>query len=529
MNDKWEAVRNILQDKLTLGTFKVWIKPLQASISDKCVNIYAPNDFVASRVDELLSFEIKNAIKEVFSEEYSLKISVFKHDYAAPKTEKASATPKSIVVSDKLYVENSSKNTQSFLTTSTLTNSNCSASKSITNHKSDDNGFVSYPSSSGYSTKSSAQHLVEASIEDSRKRLANYTSSKQQQLNLPFQLTTRQQNKSWKYTFSDFVVGDFNELAYAAAKHMTKDSMATDTLFLSSASGLGKTHLTQAVGYELYNHGSSSKKVEYLTAEEFSASFRHAIASNESDRFRTRFRELDILILEDIENLKSKVKTQEELLSTMKALHNRGSRVILTSSFNPNELKSLDSTLVSRFCSGFMADITKPDFEMRRKILLEKAKLKQVKVQDTIIDLLADKLVYDVRQLESCLYNIILQAELLGREITLDMAREVLAKCVGYNTSLTDFEHIVEKICKVFNLSINQIKSRNRKQDYVLARNTIFFLARQHTDLSLQEIGDFFNKRHSTVIKGIANIEKEMKNESPLGNQISNIISRVSR
>jgi chromosomal replication initiator protein len=267
-------------------------------------------------------------------------------------------------------------------------------------------------------------------------------------------------------------------------------------------------------------------RVDYLTAEEFSSCFVQSMKARDIEGFKARFRDLDMLLLEDVEFLQNKTKMQDEVLSVVKTLQLRGSRVILTSSFAPRELRDLDSQLVSRFCSGFLAAMEKPDLATRRRILQEKAVAQEVCLPEAVIELLAERVASDVRQLESCLCNVILKARLLGRPISTDLACEVLTH-YGSDVPLRGIEAIIARVGEGFGLSVPQLCSRNRRQTYVVARHTAFYLARKHTDLSLQEIGDYFGRRHSTVIKGIAAVERELKRETPLGRQIAAALARI--
>lgn len=334
---------------------------------------------------------------------------------------------------------------------------------------------------------------------------------------------------NWRYGFSDFVVGPCNDLAHAAAQTMIRTTGAVDTLFLSSGPGLGKTHLTQAVGRALCESSNrAAPRVEYLTAETFASCFVQAMKARDIDRFKSRFRDVDILLLEDVHFLQNKEKMQDEVLSTIKSLHERGSRVVLTSSFAPRELSNVDDRLVSRFCAGFLAGMEKPDKATRRRILQEKAKNQNTVLDDEVSDLMAERLTGDVRQLESCLHNIILRANLLGRTISADMALEIIAQ-YAQDAPFFDLGAITRKVCEGFGLSPSQLNTKSRKNDLVIARNTIFYLARRHTDLSLAHIGDAFGRRHSTVLKGIASIERELRRESPTGRQIANTLALIER
>jgi ATPase involved in DNA replication initiation len=336
-------------------------------------------------------------------------------------------------------------------------------------------------------------------------------------------------DQSWRFSFDDFVVGPCNELAYAASRSMCEDMLYTDVLYLSSATGLGKTHLMQAVGKTLCSCcNRRNMRVEYVMAEEFANQFYQALKSQSMDSFKARYRSVDLFLMEDVHFLQGKEKMQAELLATVNALSERGSKVVFTSSFMPKDLKQLDEQLQSRMNSGLLAVIERPDEPLRRKILRHKAASQHVSLSEEVEDALARHINKDVRQLESCLQNLILKARLLNTNISLQMAFEVMSHYAALNPVL-DMETILSFVCRAFRLDREQLLSASRKQDYVQARNTAFFLARKHTDLSLEAIGRQFNRRHSTVLKGITSLEREISRQSPLGRQIANTISVIEK
>lgn len=337
----------------------------------------------------------------------------------------------------------------------------------------------------------------------------------------------------WKHSFDDFVVGPCNQLAHAAARAMLQAdpgaSSSVDILFLCSAAGLGKTHLTQAVGRALCQEADRrSARVAYLTAEEFTTRFVRASRSGDMDEFKERFRGLDMLLLEDVHFLRGKDKTQEELLSTIKALQDRGGRVVLTSSFAPRDLAGVDSQLVSRFCSGFVASLERPGRETRLDILRDKARRGRVILPDSVAEMLAERITSDVRLLESCVHNLALKARLLGCPVNEDMALEVIHSVASTHGELS-LDAVVDLVCRGFQLTPAQLASRSRRQDLVTARNTVFYLLRKHTDMTLEDIGERFNRRHSTVLKGITGLEREMSRQSPLGRQIRHTLELIER
>ena len=333
----------------------------------------------------------------------------------------------------------------------------------------------------------------------------------------------------FRFSYDEFVVGPSNELAYAASRGICDMSLTADQLFISSAPGLGKTHLIQAMGRRLCHSDPSQRqpRVAYLSAEEFANRLIMAIKTRQVEQFKAAFREnVDVLLLEDIHFFRDKPRIQDELLNTLKALNSRGCRLVFTSSFLPKELAGLDNQLLSRINSGFLAVIDKPDRETRRRILERKAAIHQVLLPEDVSTLLADKLSADVRQLESCLQNLALKARLLNCRISVDLAWEVL-RHYDVDAAPRTIDDIVTYVCDVYRLSPDQLKSKSRKRQLVLARNTAFLLARQHTDLSLADIGNRFNRRHSTVVKGITSLEKHLSLKTPLGRELERTIDQM--
>ena len=334
---------------------------------------------------------------------------------------------------------------------------------------------------------------------------------------------------SARYSFQNFVVGPGNKLARAAAEAMLSRDAGTDILFMSSASGLGKTHLIQAIGNAL---GAGARdggiRLAYLTSEDFTTRFVNASRFRAMDEFKASFRDLDVLLLEDVHFLNGKDKTQEELLATIKALQDRGGRVVLTSSFAPREIKGIDSQLLSHFCSGFIASIEKPDRETRFNILMEKARELAIGLPENVADLLAGQLNADVRMLESCLKNIRLKASLAQSPITEDLALEIIGSMARENPQL-DLQSILALVCKAFEATPQMLRSPSRRKDLVTARNAAFYLLRKHTGMTLQEIGREFNRKHSTVINGITALEREMSRACATGRQLAKTVELIEK
>ncbi len=336
------------------------------------------------------------------------------------------------------------------------------------------------------------------------------------------------QASRWRFSFEDFVVGPSNELACAAAKGLCNDALSADHLFLSAGPGLGKTHLMHSIGRLMSARSNKSRvSIACLSAEEFATRLVLAIKAREAARFKTEFREaVDVLLLEDIHFFQGKGKLQDELLMTLKALQSRGCKVVLTSSFLPRELNEVDPQLLSCFASGFMACINTPDFTTRERIVRHKARSLQVQVPDDVAGLLAERLTTDIRQLESCLNSLVLKARLLNQQISTELAWQVLENYAIQNPS-PDIDRIVAYVCRTYGIEEPELLSKSRRQQAVLARNTAFFLARKHTRLSLSAIGERLGRKHSTVLKGIINVEREISHQTPMGRQLAGTMDRL--
>lgn len=331
----------------------------------------------------------------------------------------------------------------------------------------------------------------------------------------------------WRHSFEDFIIGPSNSMAVAAARDICRQGGQVRTLFVAGASGLGKTHLTQSAGQAISGEGANLR-IAYLTAEEFASRFVQALKRQDLESFKSRLRDLDVLLLEDVHFFQRKKAMQELALTVIKGLQDRGGRVILTSSFAPRELRDMDPQLVSHFCSGILTSIGRPDREMRGRILSHKARSFQVMLPDEVRDLLASRLHGDVRQLESCLNSLIFKARLLNCGLNVDLAMEVVGQYAGIEQGL-DMEAIIRLVCESYGLSEAQLRSRSRRQECVQGRNTVFYLARKHTELSLEDIGSAFNRRHSTVLRSITAVERELARETRLGRQIARAVSLIER
>ena len=335
--------------------------------------------------------------------------------------------------------------------------------------------------------------------------------------------------KLLRYTFDDFVVGESNRLAYAAAKDICASGGFVDTLFLNSDAGLGKTHIVQSVAASVNAAKGAQARVACLTADDFCSRFVSGSRTSTLAEFDAQLKALDFFMLDDVHFLQGKDKTQEFLLNLVKHLQDKGAKVVFTSSFQPRDLTMLDSQLVSMLLSGIRARMDLPTYEMRRELLRSKARVHQVILPEEVEHLLASRLTGDVRQLESCLRTLLLKMRVLKAPLTPEMCLDVLDEFAPALPVQSSFEDLLRIVAEGFGLSPEQLGSRVRRREIVNARNTLFYLARKHTDLTLEQIGGRLNKRHSTVLKGIAAVEQEMGRESTAGRQMQRVVSLIER
>lgn len=493
MDTTWERIQSLLEKNLKPGLFQVWIKPLTASAEGDRLDVRAPNEFVASWVRERLQGPLVEAATSVMGCAPRLRI------VAEAAGRKASGRPGGQLdgrLAGQVRVA---------------------------------------PAMPGAPATGAAEPRVDAAARPEfmpvSPQAAPHMPARMTQAALPLASAPRllaPTQTSWRFSFEDFVVGPCNELAFAASKSLSRGFESAEQLFLCSAPGLGKTHLLQAVGRNLAEQTGRPARVACLTAEEFATKLVMAIKAREMETFKSAFRgELDALLLEDVHFLQGKERIQEELLSTLKTLSGRGCRIVLTSSFLPKELTGLDSQLLSRLGAGFLAVIDRPDPETRMRILETKAFRKfGATLPRNVACLLADRLRADVRQLESCLQNLILKAQLLNRAISMDLALEVLQnyELEALTPSLDD---IALRVSEAYGVAPEALASKSRRKELVQARNAAFFLARKHTDLSLKDIGCRFNRKHSTVLKGIVNLERELAKRTPAGRQMAEVLERL--
>jgi chromosomal replication initiator protein len=342
------------------------------------------------------------------------------------------------------------------------------------------------------------------------------------QLSLPSE-TLRPHNGRFlrrDFTFDHFVVGTSNDFAYSASLSLaSRRECQQPALFLFSGTGLGKSHLSQAIGHHVLNQ-NPDERVYYMTAEDFSNEMVQAYRHDTIDKFKTKYRNhCDVLLLEDVHYLSGKDRTQIELAMTLDTLYEAGKRIIFSSCYRPSEIPKLHDKLRSRFSCSLISAIEPPNFRTRIRILQKKSGLLGYHMPEPVITYLASELVDDVRQLESGLNGVAAKSSLLGIPIDLPLAESVVKHIASQRQKIT-LELIKKLICKYYHISVEDLTSRSRKQNLVRPRQMAIYLARRFTDSPLQTIGKNFNRYHATALHSIHTIEKGIKADHSLRQQV---------
>ncbi len=333
-----------------------------------------------------------------------------------------------------------------------------------------------------------------------------------------------------RYTFDNFIKGDSNQLARAAASAVANNPGGTsfNPLVIYGGTGLGKTHLMQALGnYALAN--GRAKRVIYVSSEKFTVEFVDAIQSDRISDFSAFYRSMDILIVDDIQFFSGKEKTQDKFFHTFNELHQIGKQIVLSSDRPPKELKGLDDRLLSRFQWGLTSDVQPPDLETRIAILRKKSEGDNIDLPQDVVECIASNVTTNIRELEGCLISLLAKASLEGRPITVDLAREVLKVVVGDIKSPITIEEIQRVVCDYFNIPEDLIRAKTRKQEIVNARQIAMYIAKELTNSSLKTIGLHFGGRdHSTVIHAYQSVEDQMRLDSKYQANVQQIRRRLN-
>ncbi len=329
-------------------------------------------------------------------------------------------------------------------------------------------------------------------------------------------LPQAQSNLNPRYTFDNFIKGDSNQLARAAAMAVANNPGGTsfNPLVIYGGTGLGKTHLMHALANYAVAMGKS-RRVVYVSSEKFTVDFVEAIQTDKVNEFSNFYRSMDLLVVDDIQFFAGKEKTQDNFFHTFNTLYQLGKQIVLSSDVPPKELKGLDERLISRFQCGLTADIQPPDLETRIAILQKKSEENSLELPQDVLEFVATNVTNNIRELEGCLISLLARASLENREINIDLARDVLRVVVNEVRSPITIEQIQRTVCEFFDIPEDLLRAKTRKQEIVIARQVAMYLAKDLTNASLKTIGLHFGGRdHSTVIHAYQAVEDRMKTDA---------------
>ncbi|EPI02537.1 replication initiator protein DnaA [Enterococcus faecalis 13-SD-W-01] len=328
-----------------------------------------------------------------------------------------------------------------------------------------------------------------------------------------------------KYTFDTFVIGKGNQMAHAAALVVAEDPGSIyNPLFFYGGVGLGKTHLMHAIGHQMLL-SQPNAKVKYVSSETFANDFINSIQNKTAEEFRQEYRNIDLLLVDDIQFFAEKEATQEEFFHTFNALYNEGKQIVLTSDRLPNEIPKLQERLVSRFAWGLSVDITPPDLETRTAILRKKAAAERLEIPDDTLSYIAGQIDSNIRELEGALVRVQAFATMNSADITTSLAADALKTLKsGKGHNQLSILQIQEEVAKYYHIQLKDLKGKKRVKSIVVPRQIAMYLARELTDSSLPKIGaEFGGKDHTTVIHAHEKIQQLMDSSASMQNEVSEI------
>jgi len=322
-----------------------------------------------------------------------------------------------------------------------------------------------------------------------------------------------------RYVFDEFVVGSSNEMAYSACHALAcGDKSLGQCLYISAGTGLGKSHLTHAVAHHILGRNPRAR-LNYLTAQQLTSDMVRSIQSKQMDAFKERYQNSDILLMEDMQSLTGRVKTQEELASFLDILLESGKTVIFTGAYAPRDIEALAPGVQSRLSCGLVTEISQPDLATRIMIINQKAKHLKLSLSDELAIVVAEKIKGDIRQINSVIIGLKAKSNLRRLDPDRDMVNEVIANLIGQHQNLTP-ETIRDFVATQFKLSGEDLSSKSRKKTFTFPRQVSMYFSRKYTEKGLSEIGKAFNRDHSTVVHSIRVITESMNEQSSIRGQV---------
>ena len=332
-----------------------------------------------------------------------------------------------------------------------------------------------------------------------------------------------------KYSFNTFVIGNSNRFAHAASLAVAEaPAQAYNPLFLYGGVGLGKTHLMHAIGHYILSQNPDAKVV-YVTSEKFTNELINSIREYRNEEFRNKYRNVDVLLVDDIQFIAGKEGTQEEFFHTFNALHEANKQIIISSDRPPKEIPTLEDRLRSRFEWGLIADIQAPDLETRIAILRKKANMENIEIHDDVMQYIATKIKSNIRELEGALIRVVAYSSLTNKSVTIELAEEALKDIISNNKPREITVNLIkEEVSTQFNIKMEDFNSKKRTRAIAYPRQVAMYLTRELTDLSLPKIGDEFGGRdHTTVIHACDKINGDISSDENFKDKIDYIINKL--
>ena len=328
-----------------------------------------------------------------------------------------------------------------------------------------------------------------------------------------------------RYTFDTFIVGPSNQFAHAACRAVAEaPSRSYNPLFIYGGVGLGKTHLMHAIGHYVVQH-NPGLTLTYISSERFMNEMINAVRFDRVLEFRSRYRSVDVLLVDDIQFVSGKEGTQTEFFHTFNALHDAQKQIVISSDRPPHEIPALEERLRSRFEWGLIADIQPPDLETKTAILKKKAENEAVPLPDNVAMYIASRIKSNIRELEGSLIRLLAYASLTGRPLTIELAQEVLRNVLDHDDRAVTIEQIQKFVAEYYQLKLHDLKSRNNSKSVAMPRQIAMYLCKMLTHASLPEIGrSFGGKHHSTVIHSIKKVEDLRKSSTDFNNLVTNFL-----
>ena len=331
------------------------------------------------------------------------------------------------------------------------------------------------------------------------------------------------------YTFDRFIVGNSNKFAHAAALAVAERPGVTyNPLFIYGNSGLGKTHLLLAIGQEIHEK-DPTKKIAYLKGDEFTNQLIRAIKDGTGEEFRTKYRNVDLFLVDDIQFIAGKQQTQNEFFHTFNNIYEAGHQIVITSDRPPLEMSLLDNRLRTRFEGGLMADIQPPDLETRMAIIRNKAAQLGLLLSDEAVEYIAENITANIRQLEGVIKRLTAYKEILDDVITIDSVKRAIKDVIKIGTYIPTPDIIIKETAKYYSLKEEDLRGQNRSKNTAIARQVSMYLIRSLTNLSLKDIGtEYEDRNHATVLASIRKVEDLLKTDSSMAGIVRDITSNIN-